>query len=162
MGQGGFKINDCTKQAPVDISLLRQESFTNSWMRRIFLITNQIMINFPKKSKMIKESLFRGSLDNKMAARKASIWALFTQCSPYEYLQFTQTIQTTPTRRKANKWFFKMLNVHIHDYVDYTYLQLNGLWLDRAQAGGNIDLLSSQIENISGICSELNLEKGTV
>ena len=55
-----------------------------------------------------------------------------------------------------------MLNVHIHDYVDYTYLQLNGLWLDRAQAGGNIDLLSSQIENISGICSELNLEKGTV
>ena len=105
---------------------------------------------------MIKESVFRGSLDNKMAARKASIWALFTQCSPYEYLQFTQA---TPTGKKTYKWFFKC-SMCIYDYVDYTYLQFNGLWLDRAQAGGNIDLLSSQIENINRICSELNLERG--
>ena len=49
---------------------------------------------------MIKESVFRGILDNKMAARKASIWALFTQCSPYEYLQFTQA---TPTGKKTYK-----------------------------------------------------------
>jgi len=51
---------------------------------------------------MIKESVFRGILDNKMAARKASIWALFTQCSPYEYLQFTQA----PTGKKNIQMIF--------------------------------------------------------
>ena len=49
MGQGGFKINDCTKQAPVDISLLHQESPTNSWMSRIFLINKSNYDQFHKK-----------------------------------------------------------------------------------------------------------------
>ena len=83
---------------------------------------------FPKKSKMIKESVFRGSLDNKMAARKASIWALFTQCSPYEYLQFTQTIQhgekqTNDFLKCSMCIFMIMLIIHICSSMGFDLIE---------------------------------------
>ena len=162
MGQGGFKINDCTKQAPVDISLLRQESFTNSWMRRIFLITNQIMINFPNNIKWKKKVFSEGVLTTKWLLVRLPSGHCLRNVHRMNICNSLRQFRQLQHGEKQTNDFFKMLNVHIHDYVDYTYLQLNGLWLDRAQAGGNIDLLSSQIENISGICSELNLEKGTI
>ena len=72
---------------------------------------------------MIKESVFRGSLDNKMAARKASIWALFTQCSQYEYFHSDNINgETKHTNDFLNaQYAFRII------YVDYTYLQFNGL-----------------------------------